>query len=193
MSIDKQKGIELRLQGYTQQETATALGCSLAWVKANLKGIKKPNVDQPLIDEIRRLGRLKEGITTGEIKQLVRMHYPAMTPKQHDTKVVQLKQSARKGNKDVVIRPYWLMHECPYDSINTMMDMSQHVYELMHELADKYRKLYDLDESYHKSIIYQLSALSAGDKNALLPQGIMTYGEHLGNIADLIDEREYID
>lgn len=193
MAIDKELGAQLRLQGFTQQQVADKLGCSLIWVKTNLKGIKKVNNDTTLIELVRSAGRSVNGTTTGEIKALVLAHYPMLqgdnNKRKLNDKVAQIKRQAKKGHKDVIIRPYWLQPDCAQDSINTIMDMSQHVYELIHELATKYRKLYDLDASHQKSIAYHISMLSSGDGSPMLPQGFQVYGDYLASLAETLNER----
>jgi predicted transcriptional regulator len=189
MAVDKQQAIALRQQGCTHQEIADKLGCSVAWCKANLKGIRKPSTDTDLINEIRRLGKSKEGVTTGEIRALIKQQYPTLSHKQLTDKVHTLKQAARKGNKDVVIRPYWLLPDRPQETIDLMMDLAQSIYERIDSMAFEFRQAFDLDESYHKSVVYQLVALSAGENNNLLPQGILTYGEYLSSVAEELSER----
>lgn len=187
--IDKEKAIELRQSGLSYPEISKTMGCSVDWCKHNLKGIGEQSKDKPIIQEIRRLGRLETGVTSGEIKDLVKQAYPDLYGDELQAKITEIKKASRRGNKDVIIRPYWMVAECPHECITTIMDMAQEVYYTMHYLGTKYRKLYDLPESYQKSIVYALSMLSAGENNKLMPQGLLEYGAYLEGVADTLSER----
>jgi hypothetical protein len=189
MAVDKEKAVALRQQGLTHIEIAQQLGCSIAWCKANLNGIKKPSKDADLINEVRRLGRSKDGVTTGEIRRLVEQYHPTMNGKTLSNKVDQIKQSSKRGHKDVIIRPYWLLPDRPQETINLMMDLAQSIYERIDSAALDYRQAFNLDESYHKSVVYQLVALSAGENNNLLPQGILNYGDYLTSLSEVLSDR----
>lgn len=188
MSIDIEKAKQLRLEGMTLQQVADTLNCSLAWCKANLKGVKQPNKDKAMIDEIRKLGRSKQGVTTGEIRNLVLQQYN-LAGKQLQAKVTEMKRVARRDNKDVVIRPYWMIPEIARDCTTTMLEYANEVWEFKEHLANKYRQAYNLDSSYTNAIIYGLTAMSAGENSMLLPQGLLEYGYQLETIQDSLDGR----
>lgn len=191
MSIDIEKAKQLRLEGYTLQQVADALNCSLAWCKANLKGVKQANKDKSLVDEIRRLGRSKQGVTTGEIRNLVLKQYN-LSGKPLQTKIAEMKRVARRDNKDVVIRPYWMLPDEARECTLVMLEYANEVWEFKEHLANKYRQAYNLDASYTNAIIYGLTAMSAGENSMLLPQGLMEYGCQLEAIQDSLDERNSI-
>lgn len=213
--IDLAKAIELRKSGYSYQAIVEALGCSIPWCKKNLRGISATPVQDEIVKEVIRLGSSANGITNGEIKYLITARLPAPAidgldqkaidevyqarGKEIDELAIKIKESARRGNrhlnhndrqeKEVIIRPYWLLPECPQDCINTINDMAQFMYETLHELANKFRKLYDLDDSYQNSIVYELSRLSAPANTKLLPQGFMERGNQLAGIAETLTSR----
>jgi len=189
MAVDKQKAIDLRLAGKTHKEIAQTIGCSVAWCKANLKGMKAPNNDAPVVGEIVRRGLSQTGITNGEIYQLAKQHY-SLSHKQLDLKVGQLKRLALKQNKDVVIRPYWLVPSLPQDSVNTMMDSAQAIYERINLASLEFRDKYCLDETHHKSVFYSMCALASGESSPLMPQGILSYGDYLTSIIDRLEDRK---
>jgi hypothetical protein len=189
MAINKQKAIDLRLSGLTHQQVADQLGCSIDWCKQNLKGIGKPTKDSLLIDEIRRIGRMPQGITNMEVFILVKNAYPQLPAKDLTEQVADLKKAARRGCKDVTIRPDWMPPESSKSSLETMMSMGQEVYEFMQSLAEKYREEFNLDADYQSGIVYELSKLSAGQNNKLMPMGLVKYGTHLESVADTLDER----
>lgn len=187
--VNKEEAIALRLQGNTHQQIAQTLDCSVAWCKANLKGIRKPSASNALVEEVRRLGRSCNGVTSGEIRYLVRQHYTNLTIKQLNQKVDDIKRAAKKGHKDVIIRPYWLLPDKPQQTINSVMDAAQSIYERINIAALDIIHEYGLDESYYKSLVYQITALSAGENNNLLPQGILNFGDYLASVSDVLNER----
>lgn len=189
MAIDKKLAQQLRLEGKSLQEVADTLGCSLGWCKANLKGVKQPNKDKALIESIRQLGRSENGVTTGEIKMLTSNHYPALKGDDLETKVTNIKRSARKGHSDVVVRPYWMLPNKPRDCTVAMLEYANEVYNFKEYLADKYREQFDLDETYSKTVVYALTMMSAGEHNKLMPQGLANYGATLERIQDALDSR----
>lgn len=188
MSIDVEKAKQLRLEGMTLQQVADTLNCSLAWCKANLKGVKQPNKDKAMIDEIRKLGRTKQGVTTGEIRNLVLKQY-SLKGKPLQDKIAEMKRVARRDNKDVVIRPYWMLPDMARDCTTTMLEYANEVWEFKEHLANKYRQTYNLDTTYTNAIVYGLTAMSAGDKSMLLPQGMMDYGYQLEKLQDELAAR----
>lgn len=190
MAVDKERAQSLRLTGKTYAEIAQTIGCSVAWCKANLKGIVAPNNDAPLITEIVQRGLSRAGITNGEIVQLTKQHNPTLAHKQLSLKVQQIKRLALKQNKDVVIRPYWLVPDLPQDSVNTMMDTAQSIYERINTAALEFRSKYGLDETHHKSVFYSLCSLCSGEGSPLLPQGILSYGDYLTSIIEKLDDRK---
>lgn len=207
--IDKESAVRLRQSGKTYRDISLELGCSIAWCEKNLKHLKSERqmMHQEIVQEVQRRGRSTQGVTTGEIRALVLDLLPqvdiegqdsADVQNQHEKRnkdvtqlVEKIKAEARRDNTDVIIRPYWVVPECAQDSINTMHDMAQEVYELHHELARKYREAYDLDESYQRSIVYELSRLSAPLNSPLLPQGFFARGEQLTRIAEVLGERNF--
>lgn len=192
MAIDKSKAIQLRLDGMSLQQIADTLGCSLAWCKVNLKGIKQIDTDKPLIDAIRKAGRLPHGTTTGEIKNMCREAYPTMAGSELADKIEKVKKAAKRGCKDVIIRPYWMLPFCAKDCTNSIMEMAQSIHEEISHLAKKYRHLYNLDESYQKSIVYYLSMLSSGANSRMMPQGLTVYGEQLESIINDLENRNIL-
>jgi hypothetical protein len=216
VKVDKAKAIKLRSEGFTYKEISESLGCSENWCKKNLKGISPTPVLDRIVEEVKRLGRSPQGVTYGQIKSLVVFNLPKIEAtedlnkhvahqiylkreKEVEETVAKVKDAARRGNrtlryiekseKEVVIRPYWLLPESPQDCINTINDMAQHVYEILHNLADSYRRLYDLDESYQNSVVYELSRLSAPANTKILPQGFIERGAQLEGIAEVLTER----
>jgi hypothetical protein len=189
MAIDKQKAIDLRLSGLTLQQVADQMGCSLDWCKRNLKGIGKQTKHQLLIDEVRRIGRMTEGVTNAEVFRLVRGAYPQLRTKDVAELVSDIKKAAKRGCQDVTIRPDWMQPEFSKDSLETMMSMAQEVFDLTNSLAEKYREEFNLGVSYQRCIMYELSKLSAGENNRLMPMGLVKYGTYLEGIADTLDER----
>lgn len=190
MAIDIEKAKLLRQEGKTLQEVAESLGCSLAWCKANLKGTKQVSRDKDLIDEIRKKGKSKEGIASTEVRMLVKNTYPQLESKELEDKLTAVKKAARRDNKDVIIRPYWMLPDQSRDCTTAMLDFAQEVYEMKNYLAKKYRMQFDLDESYHNTIIYSLTTMSAGDFNKLMPQGLTEYGYQLEKIQDALEDRQ---
>jgi hypothetical protein len=189
MAIDKQKAMDLKLSGLTHQQVAEQIGCSIDWCKRNLKGVRKRTKDSSLVDEIRRIGRASEGITKVHVFNLVREAYPKLLKQDLIEKVSETKKAARRGCKDVTIRPDWMLPGRSKDSLGLMMSMAQEVFDLMNTLGDKYRQEFNLDASYQKGIVYELSKLSAGENNKLMPMGLVKYGAHLEGVADTMDER----
>lgn len=187
--IDKEKATQLRQQGLTYKEVADAMGCSLVWCKINLKDVKQVSDDSALITAIRTQGRTPQGITQGEIKAMVKDRYPSMLSDELESKIKDIKKAARRGSKDVVIRPYWMIPDAPVETMQEMMQMAQEVYELKNHLATKFRRLFDLDDSYQKNITYYLTMLAAGDHNKLMPQGLKEFGVHLETLAETLAGR----
>lgn len=189
MAIDKQKAIDLRLSGLNLQQVAEQLGCSLDWCKRNLKGVGKQSKHSSLINDVRRIGRMPEGVTNAEVFRLVKSAYPQLPTKDLTELASDIKKAARRGCKDVTIRPDWMPPASSKRSLATMMDMGQEVFEFMQCLAEKYRQQFNLGADYQRGIVYELSKLSAGEGNRLMPMGLIKYGAHLENIADTLDER----
>ena len=189
MIIDIEKAKQLRQQGKTLQEVADILNCSLAWCKANLKGTKQVSKDKDLIDTIRTKGKSKDGIAGTEVRFLVKNAYQQLEGAELESKLSTIKKAARRDNKDVVIRPYWMIPEQAYDCTTMMLELAQEVYEMKDYLAKKYRKHFDLGDSFHNNIVYSLTTMSAGDYNKLMPQGLLEYGRQLGQIQDALTDR----
>jgi hypothetical protein len=189
MAIDIDKAKLLRSEGKTLQEVADTMGCSLAWCKANLKGTKQANKDLALIEQVRHMGRSVQGVTTGEIKMLTTGHYPNMIGEELETKTEAIRKAARRNNPDVVIRPYWMLPDCPRECTLAMIEAADEVWRFKEYLADKYRKDFDLDETYARTIVHALTMLSAGENNKLMPQGLLAYGAHLERIQEQLDSR----
>jgi hypothetical protein len=141
-----------------------------------------------MVDEIRKLGRSKQGVTTGEIRNLVLQQYN-LTGKPLQAKVADMKRVARRDNKDVVVRPYWMIPEVARDCTTTMLEYANEVWQFKEHLANKYRQTYDLDSSYTNAIVYGLTAMSAGENSMLLPQGLLEYGSQLEAMQIELDNR----
>lgn len=189
MAIDIDKAKLLRQEGKTLQEVADIVGCSLAWCKANLKGTKQVSRDKELIEGIRTKGKSKDGIASTEVRILVKNEYPNLEGNELEDKVTAIKKAARRDNKDVIIRPYWMVPEQARDCTTMMLEFAQEIYELKEYLAKKYRREFDLDESAHNTVIYSLTTMSAGEYNKLMPQGLIEYGRQLGQIQDALEDR----
>jgi hypothetical protein len=192
MTIDIDKAMKLRLEGYTHQQVAEELKCSVGWCKANLRGVKQPSKDKSMIDEIRRLGRTKQGVTTGEIRVMIQQQYN-LKDKVLQEKMAEVKRVARRDNKDVLIRPYWMIPDIAHECTTTMFEYAHEVYQFKASLADKYRQTYNLDDSYTNAVIYALTAMSAGERSPLLPQGMLEFGAQLSLIQDELDNRNNYD
>lgn len=190
MIIDIEQAKRLRSEGKKLQEVADIMNCSLAWCKANLKGTKTATKDKELVDTVRIKGKSKEGIASSEVRMHVKTTYPTLEGVELESKVTAIKKAARRDNKDVVIRPYWMLPEQARSCTNMMLELAQEVYEMKDYLARKYRKEFDLDESYHNMIVYSLTTMSAGDYNKLMPQGLVEYGRQLGQIQDALEDRQ---
>lgn len=189
MAINKQKAVDLRLSGLTHQQIADQLGCSLDWCKQNLKGIGKQTKHSLLIDQVRQIGRTVKGITNLDVFMLIKNAYPQLPAKDLTELISDIKKAARRGCKDVTIRPDWMPPETSKRSLETMISMGQEVYEFKQSLAEKYREEFNLDADYQSGIVYELSKLSAGKNNKLMPMGLVRYGTYLESIADTLDER----
>lgn len=189
MAIDKEKAVALRLGGMSLQDVADALECSLGWCKANLKGVKQANKDKELIESVRKLGRSNVGVTTGEIKLLTMKHHNSLKGTELEDKVSDIKKAARRGNKDVIVRPYWMLPDCPRDCTLAMLEYANEVYTFKQQLADKYMEQFNLDASYGKTVVHALTMLSAGENSKLMPQGLLSYGATLERIQDALDSR----
>lgn len=189
--VDFEKAKEMRLAGSTYTEIAEVMPCSLVWCKKYLKGLVPVKVsdDKASVDLVRDIGRTKFGVTSGEIKMIVRKNYPPLDKKNTAEKVSAIKKAAKRGCDDVIVRPYWMLPDSAQDCTNTIMDMAQDLHEHQQALSTKYRKLYDLDESYQNSVAYYLSVLSAGNYTALMPQGLSKYGEQLQDIVERLEAR----
>jgi len=109
MAVDRELAQKYREEGKTLQEVAELVGCSLAWCKANLKGTKAPSKDKALVEDVRKAGKRTEGITSAEVKFMVRGVYSNLKGKDLEDKVNDIKRAARRGNPDVLIRPYWML------------------------------------------------------------------------------------
>lgn len=190
MAIDIEKAKALRNSGKTLQEVADIVGCSLAWCKANLKGTKQASKDKELIEQVRAKGKSKDGIASTEVRTLVKIAYPQMESTELEAKLSSVKKAARRDNKDVVIRPYWMLPEQARECTTMMLELAQEVYEMKNYLAKKYRKHFDLGDTHHNNIVYSLTTMSAGDYNKLMPQGLLEYGRQLGQIQDALEDRQ---
>jgi len=71
-----------------------------------------------------------------------------------------------------------------------MMEFAHEVWQFKKYLADKYRRNFDMDSTYVRSIQYALTALSAGEHNKLMPQGIVSYCRQLSNIYEELESRD---
>lgn len=189
MAIDKVKAEQLRLDGKSYQEVADEMGCSVAWCKKNLKGVKQPNVDKALIETVRELGRSAVGVTTGEIKMHTMQKYHDLKGKELEEKVQDIRKRAGRDNPDVIVRPYWMLPDCPQECTTALMDYAQELYSLKEHLADKYRQQFDMDDSFTSTVTWALTMLSAGDKSKLMPQGLNSYCDTLSKIQDALDSR----
>lgn len=189
MAVDKEKALELRAEGKSYVEIAQEVGCSVGWCKVHLKGVKAAKPDLALVDDVRKAGRSQNGTTSGEIKLMTMKAYPEMIGKELEDKVLEVRRLARKRNPDVVIRPYWMLQEQYRECTDLMLDYAQELWQYKEYLADKFKQTFDLDETYTKSIMFTLTALSAGENNKLLPQGLVAYGASLSNIQDELDFR----
>lgn len=189
MVVDIERATALRLSGYTLQEVANELGCSLGWCKIALKGIKPHNKDKVLIDKVIALGRRKCGVTTVEINSLVNQHYN-LKGKQLQDKITEIRRASNRTNKDVLIRPHWMVPDRAKDCTNTLMNYAEEIWLLKEQLTNKYLLEYDLTRGYAASVKYALTALSAGEVgNKLLPQGLTEYGVQLERIQDALASR----
>ena len=187
--VDKDKAIQLRLEGKTYLQIVDEIGCSEGWCKLHLKGIKQPSKDKELIEVVRTAGRSMNGVTAGEIKLLVMKCYPKMIGKELEDKVQEVRTQARRKNPDVVIRPYWMIPGEHRECTTTMLEYAQELWQFKEFLADKYRKQFDLDNTFSRSVVNALTSLSAGGRNALIPQGLEAYGVALTNMQDELDFR----
>lgn len=189
MAVDKVRAEELRNAGMSYDEISQELGCSVAWCKKNLKGVKKDKVRGDIIETIRLKGRSASGITRGEINVLINAAFVGMSKDDKKLEYEKLTDAARRNRKDVIIRPYWMIPTNPRGCTNTMMDMAQELYETMHVLAKKYRHFHNLDESYQNSIAYGLHMLTSGEYNSMMPQGLNKKGTQMDVMCSLLEER----
>lgn len=188
VDIDKAKA--LRANGMSLQQVADELGCSLAWCKQNLKGTKAPSRDKPIIEAVRTKGKTPDGITSTEVRAQVKQAYKDLQGTDLEAKVRDIKKAARRDNADVLIRPYWMIPTMAKDCTELMLEFANEVWQFKEHLARKYRREFDLDESYHKAIIYALTAMSSGENNKLMPQGLLSYGQQLDRIQAELQSRQ---
>jgi hypothetical protein len=191
MAIDKNRAIEMRLAGATYPEISAELPCSLDWCKKNLQGIgsKTKTKNGELVTEIRQIGRTPKGITDSQVWRLVKDAYPLLDGKHLGEMVTDIKKQARRGCKDVIIRPVWLTPEEPMDCLETIMVMGQQVHELLQGLAQRFCEEFDLDTACQKSVIYELTVLSAGEGSKLMPMGLLNHCSYLERIANTLITR----
>jgi predicted transcriptional regulator len=189
MAVDRELAQKYREEGKTLQEVADLVGCSLAWCKANLKGTKAPSKDKALIDAVRTKGKTREGVTSSGVRKMVREVYKGVGDKELEDKVADIKRAARRDNPDVLIRPYWMLPDQAEECLTMMLEYAQEVWQFKEYLADKYRRNFDLDSTYDKSVMYALTAMSAGERSKLMPQGLMSYGRQLNNIQQELESR----
>lgn len=182
-----EQGMALRAEGKTHKEIAAILGCSVVWCKKNLSGTKQTS--DTLLDAVFTKAMSDDGVTNAEIVYMVRGEQADYDEEQVQNKVAAIKKAIKRKDSKAIVRPRWMLPESPRDCHNTMLDMADHLHTVMHQLAQSYRKIYNLDASYQNGVVHELSRLSAPLNSALLPQGLEKRGEQLNDIIVVLEER----
>ena len=185
-----EEGSALRKEGKTYKEIAAILGCSEIWCKKNLSNVvEKPKQDNTLLDAVFEKAMSKNGTYNAEIVYMVKGAHPEFTDEQVEDKVASLKKAIKRRDPRALVRPRWMLPDCPQECNNTMLDMADHLHRVMHQLADSYRKIYGLDSTYQNGVVHELSRLSAPLNSALLPQGFERRAEQLQEMINELVER----
>lgn len=110
--IDKEKAIELRREGFTYQQIAEDLGCSVQWCKTNLKDIPKNTRELDLLKKCISLARRPEGMSTLDLRYNIIQHYPEFNSgeglSEEGLKLYKKLKIKIRENGGTIIRPAWL-------------------------------------------------------------------------------------
>lgn len=188
--IDLEKAKVLREQGYTYQEIAEKLGCSVDWCKRNLKGVSKNTQEKKAIDKATKIAQSNEGITNGEIRQLVQIVYPYEEAKEYATteaKAMARFKAAINKAENTLIRPYWMKPQEAHYSLKLILAAVDNINQSMTTEVDYIRKQLDQDQSYDMSIRYAIIKLLLG--SGLVPEGAENHCNTLSEIALRLEEK----
>lgn len=119
--IDRQRAVALKESGLTNKQVAQELGCSEAWCKINLRGVKKKDIEPEDLFYLQEKGKGKDCITTGEIYS--KLLPVAETKDQKKEKQLALRRTKDrlKEDKEVIIRQAWIHPQRARFSYNNML------------------------------------------------------------------------
>jgi len=168
--IDKQKALDLRMQGKTYQEIADELGCSLDWCKRNLKGVKRKDISEDDYSSLVSKGRSFDCITKNEIISKVKA--PMSTNKAEYNKGLMLATGRvrRKLVKedDVIVRQAWIHPARARFSYNNMLGFIN----CLNDTLDEYVRMHLSECGFEDDTNYN-SALAFMVLNSQFGQRIM--------------------
>ena len=189
--VNKAKAVELREAGLTYQQIADEIGCSVDWCKRNLQDYGRLAAERPAVRRLIELSKKNGGITSADILKEVRNLYPndfSKESKQEEERHVKRIRSKVKMDKDVIIRPKWLLPDQAKDIFYAILRKLQDRDERFQEDIDEIRQEFGLDHSYTNSIAYAL--LTMGDRGSIfLGRSVATEIDRLSDIVEVLDKR----
>lgn len=110
--IDKEKARNLRMDGWSYQQIADEVGCSVQWCKTNLKSVPKNTKELDLLEKCISLARRPEGMSTLNLRYKIIQHYPELNSEdglsEEGLKLYKKLKVKIRENGGTIIRPAWL-------------------------------------------------------------------------------------
>jgi hypothetical protein len=161
--IDRAKAF--RAAGKTYKQISELTGLSVDWCKKNLKVVQVKNDD--LLEELITLATRPEGCTSYEATTLIFSHRKG-TPMTAEA-CKNIKDKAKRRNKDVLFRPAWMDTTYPIESNMTLNTLALDLSNRITEATDDYMEHYP--RCSRKMVQRELVHLASG---FTAPEGLKT-------------------
>ena len=191
--IDKQRAIALKESGLTNKEVAQALGCSEAWCRKYLKGVKRKDIEPEDFKALQEKGKRPECITTGEVYSKLLINGNTQQDKKQRKLALRRTKDKLKEDKEVIIRQAWIHPERARFSFNNMLyyinDLNDRLdeYVRMHLAECGFTKEQIRDEHlYNSTLAFMVKNSQYGNLVGAFQQGVF---ESIQNSLDSIEER----
>jgi hypothetical protein len=193
--VNKEDAHKLRLEGKSYQEISDALGCSLGWCKANLKGIKKKDISDEDYNMLVDKGRSYDCITKGEIINKVNVASNDNYKEYNKEALLTTNRVRRKLAKegDVIVRQAWIhpaRAKFSYDNMLMYINM-------LNDVLDEYVRShlaecgFENEDNYNAALAFMVTNSQFGQRiHRNYSSGVF---EAIQNAVDDIEERNGVE
>lgn len=166
----------LRQQGKTYKQIAEETGLSIDWCKKNLKVVK---VNDDLLEALIALATRPGGCTSYEATTLIFSHKKGVPMSSEACK--NIKDKAKRRNKDVLFRPAWMDTDYPIESNQVLNQLALDLSQRIIEATDDYMSQYP--SCSRKMVQRELVHLASG---FTAPEGLKTRLERNEQYSQLV-------